>query len=103
MHGNSRKWSALDRRSAFPQAHPTLFEQGAPTKTIPHQMMFDLDLSTQDFTAIDAALALKDVLDVLELPAHIKMTVRRSASRSRTKLRLRSRLRQKGSGHCHLS
>jgi bifunctional non-homologous end joining protein LigD len=41
----------------------------------PDQMIFDLDPSTEDFAAvIDAALALKGVLDDLELPAYIRAT-----------------------------
>jgi bifunctional non-homologous end joining protein LigD len=42
---------------------------------LPDQMVFDLDPSTEDLASlIDAAHALKDVLDEMELPAYLKAT-----------------------------
>ena len=54
---------------------PHIWLSRVDKKEFPDQMIFDLDPSTEDFSAvIDAALALKDVLDDLELPGFIKTT-----------------------------
>jgi bifunctional non-homologous end joining protein LigD len=54
---------------------PHIWLSRADQKNFPDEMIFDLDPSTDDFAAvIEAALALRRVLDDLELPVFIKTT-----------------------------